>query len=250
MASTRADPPSFALPAPWRSVIYRELLPAFRETAQRLAGADANLVTGYADTVARLDEVAAAYDPACDLNAGVALSPDEWSLLNESRLLPLVEKVRAGRFAEIATNLLTSELGDVSHVTAGFSNGYALHDWFLDDPSGRLLGWQIQGNQFRLAVIGGKADPHLHSGLQTLVAELYESYFDFTLPDHLGNTLCRYRGKKQWLGYQPSFVYRYKELAPEITWSELLNLVTWFSRHALRFAAGLRGDPRFRGPHE
>ena len=203
-------PPSFALPSPWRSVTYRDLLPALRETANRLTGADAGSLS-VCRQVDRLDAVATAYDPAVDLDTPFALYPKERHLLNEARLLSLVEKVRGGRFAEIATNLLTSELGDVSHVTAGFSNGYALHDWFLDGPAGRLLGWQIQGNQFRLAVIGGTGDPHLHAGLQTLVAELYESYFDFTLPDHLATRSAGIAGKKQWLGYKPSFVYRYNE---------------------------------------
>jgi hypothetical protein len=236
-------PPSFALPVPWRSVTYRELLPALQETARNLAESDASLVAAYAKTVARLDEVAAAYDPVVDLDAPFALSPDERGLLNESRLLPLVEKVRVGRFAEIATNLLTTELGEVGPVVSGFSNGSANYDWFIPVPAGRLIGWQIQGGTFRLAVIAGKGDPHVKAGLEALVAELYGSYFDFTLPDHLGHVLSRYRGKKQWLGYKPSFVYRYEELTPQITWRDLLDLVTWFSRHALRFAAGLRGGP-------
>lgn len=236
--------PSFALPEPWRSVTYRELVPALRETARRLTGADATLVEAYADTVARLDEVAAAYDPVVDLDAPFALSPDERSLINESRLLPLVEKVRAGRFTELATRKLTAELGAVGPVVSGFSNGSANYDWFIPVPDDRLIGWQIQGGTFRLAVIAGKGDPRVNAGLEALVAKLYEPYFDFTLPDHLLSTLGRYRGKRQWLGYKPSFVYRYKELTPEVTWRDLLNLVTWFSRRALTFAAELQGQPR------
>jgi hypothetical protein len=236
--------PSFALPEPWRSVTYRKLVPAFAETARRLTGADAALVAAYADMVARLDAVAAAYDPAVDLDAPYALSPDEWHMLNESRLLSLVEKVRAGRFAEIATNELTTEFGEVGHVDSDFSRGAGMNHWFTLGPAGRRFGWQIQGNQFRLAVIGGKGDPHLHAGLQTLVAELYEPYFDFAVPDHLADALSRQAGKKQWLGYQPSFVYRYAKFAAETTWRELLELVTWFSRHALRFVSDSWGSHR------
>jgi hypothetical protein len=236
--------PSFALPEPWRSVTYRELLPAFRETARRLAGADADLVAAYADMVARLDEVAAAHDPGSDLHAPFTLTREERDMLGESRLLALVEKVRAGRFAEIATNMLTTELGKVGPVNAGFSNGFAINDWSMDGPAGRRFGWQIQGAQFRLVVLTGKGDPRARAEREALVGELYESYFDFTPPDHLSHALGRYAGKKQWLGYEPNFVYRFALLQPETTWHDLLGLVLWFSRRALAFATGQQKGPR------
>jgi hypothetical protein len=229
--------PSFAMPEPWRSVVYRDLLPALRETAGNLTGTDGGIVTAYADLVDQLDEVAAAYDPVVDLDGPFMLAPDERGLLNELRLLSLVERVRAGRFAEQATKSLRDRFGGVGPVTTGFSNGYALHDWFLEVEGGRLLGWQIQGGAFRLAVIGGTRDPHVKAGLEALVADLYEPYFDFTPPEHLSHVLSRYRGKKQWLGYKPSFVYRYAEITPATTWRELLELVAWFSRRTLDFVS-------------
>jgi hypothetical protein len=230
--------PSFAMPEPWRSVTYRQLVPAFQETARRLSETDAALVEAYAGLVTQLDEVAAAYDPAGDLDGPVALSPEERWQLTESRLLALVERVRTGRFAELATRELTTALGEVGQVGAGFSNGSGIYEWFIPGPAGRRIGWQIQGGAFRLAVIGGSRDPHVKAGLEALVSEQYESYFDFTAPDRLLHTLSRYRGKKQWLGYKPSFVYRYAELAPATTWRELLELVTWFARRALEFVPG------------
>jgi PD-(D/E)XK nuclease superfamily protein len=232
-------PPSFVPPEPWRSVTYWELLPALRETAQNLTGPDTNLVEAYADLVKRMDEIAAAHDPATDLGAPHALSGEERSVLGESRLLALVERVRSGRFAEIATNRLRDELGDVNSVGAGFSNGSAIYEWFVPGPAGRLFGWQIQGKQFRLAVIAANEDPRYLAGLEAMVAKLYESYFDFTLPDDLCDSLSPYRRRRPWLGYRPSFVYRYKEITPETTWNDLLSLVTWFSRHTIDFVAKL-----------
>jgi hypothetical protein len=226
-------PPSFTLPKPWSSVTYRDLLSPFRETAQQLTGTDAALLSAYEEMVARLDDVATAFDPAHDLDTPFALTFNEWSLVNGSRLMPLVERVRTGRFAELAIRELTTALGEVGQVGAGFSNGSGIYEWFIPGPAGRRIGWQIQGGAFRLAVIGGTRDPHVKAGLEALVAELYESYFDFTPPEHLSHTLSRYRGKKQWLGYKPSFVYRYAELTPATTWRELLELVAWFSRRAL-----------------
>lgn len=228
--------PSFALPAPWRSAIHRELVPVFRETAQRLKESDAALVAAYAGLVARLDEVAAAYDPASELNGPFTLSPEERWLLNESRLMSLVEKVRTGRFAELATHELTAKLGEVGQVGAGFSNGSGIYEWFIPGPAGRRIGWQIQGNTFRLAVIGGTGDPRVKAGLEELITTQYESYFDFTPPEHLSHALSRSKSKKQWLGYRPSFVYRYAEITPATTWRDLLSLVQWFSNRALEFA--------------
>ena len=230
-------PSSFALPEPWRSVIYRELMPTFRETAESLTGADAQLVAQYADMVAHLDQIAAAYDPAGNLDAPIALSHDERTLLNESRLLALVEKVRAGRFAELATNALSVDLGNASPVNAGFSKGFAINDWSIDGPAGRRFGWQIQGGQLRLVVVTSPSDPRSRLEGEALVAELYDSYFDFTLPYQLAHVLKGYSGKKQWLSFGPNFIYRYALLQPETTWRHLLDLVVWFSRHALTFAA-------------
>jgi hypothetical protein len=233
-------PPSFVLPEPWRSVTYGELLPALRETARNLTGADTSLVETYADMAARLDKVASAYDPADDLDAPLALSPEEWSVLNESRLLVLVERVRVGRFAELASRQLRAELGDVVPVNAGFSNGSGIIEWFVPGPAGRLFGWQVQGQQFRLAVIATSEDPHYRDGLEELVARLYESYFDFSVPGYLGDALSPYRRRRPWLGYRPHFVYRYKELSPNTTWNDLLGLAEWFSRHTLAYAANCR----------
>ena len=236
-------PPSFVPPEPWRSVTYRELLPALRESAQNLTGPDASLVATYADLVARLDEVAMTYDPAGDLNGFFALEPDEWHVLNEARLLVLVEKVRAGRFAEIAAKKLTTELGEVGHVGGGFSNGSAIYEWFLPGPAGRLIGWQVQHGQFRLAVNTGENDPHPRAEQEALVAAQYASYFDFSLPDDLCYVFGQYAGRKQWLHYAPRFIYRYAPLAPDTTWNELLGLVRWFSRRAVGFAGSRQTDP-------
>jgi len=229
-------PPSCVAPEPWRSITYRHLLPALQETAQKLTGVDAALIAAYADMIARLIDVAMAYDPGVDLNAPFALSSEEWSMLNDSRLLSLVEKVRAGRFAEIVTNKLMTAIGEVGQVGAGFSNGSAIYQWFMAGQAGRLFGWQVQNGAFRLAVILGDADPRLRADQEALVAKLHSPYFDFSLTDDLRHTLGRYEGRKQWLYYAPSFVYQYRPLAPGTTWNDLLALATWFSRRTLEFA--------------
>jgi hypothetical protein len=233
-------PPSFALPAPWCSTTYRDLLPALRETARNLAGAEASLIDAYADMADRLDAVATAYDPTGNLDAPIGLAPDEWTVLNELRLLTLVEKVRAGQFARFVTDALSTTLGGAVPVETGFSNGSGIIQGFVCGPAGRRFGWQIQGGAFRLAVITEERDPGHIAEQVARVSKLYESYFDFELPEHLAPALRSYTGKKQWLSYAPGFVYRYRPLAPETSWRDLLALIEWFSRHTLAYVTEYR----------
>jgi hypothetical protein len=203
-----------------------------------LAGADAALIRGYSDLVDWLDTVATAYDPAFDLDATIALSGEEGHVLSESRLVPLVEKVRTARFAGIAAELLTATLGWTLPIETGFSNGSGIIQGFVDGPYGRRFGWQVQGGTFRLAVITEEQDRRNIAKQVSLVAKLYERYFDFTVPHHLSHLLIPYTGRKDWYSFAPGFVYRHRPLAPGTTWNDLLGLADWFSRRAYGFAAG------------
>lgn len=228
-------PPTFTLPGPWRSATYRDLLPALRETADRLSGDEAVLMSSYAEMVGRLDEVARLYDPAGTLHEAVKLSPAERDALSEARLLSLVEKVRAGRFAELATRAIADAHGEIGEVGSGLSNGSGLNEWFIVGPAGRRFGWQVQGEQFRLAIVTGPRDPKDRPRREELVRALYEPFFDFTPPNHLRHALETYRGTKVWLGYAPNFVYRYAEITPNTTWAELLALAVWFTGRTRAF---------------
>ena len=233
-------PPMFTVPEPWRSVTYRDLLSALRETAGQLSGDEAVLVSSYAAMVARLDEVARLYDPAGTLDEAVRLSRVERDALADARLLSLVEKVRAGRFAVLATRAIGDVLGEVVEVRSGLSNGSGLNDWFLAGPAGRRFGWQVQGEQFRLAIVTGPDDPRDRPRREDLVQDLYEPFFHFTPPDHLRHALEGYTGKKVWLGYEPNFVYRYAEITPSTTWAELLTLAVWFTGRTYAFVDQMR----------
>ena len=236
-------PPSFVPPRPWCSMTYRDLLPALRETAQQMTSTDSAIVAEYAELVARLNEVARAYDPAEDLDGPIALAAHEWYVLSESRLLSIVEKARAVRFAQIASEALAA-LGEAVPVETGFTNGSGIIQSFATGPAGRLFGWQIQGGTFRLAVIMGEHDPHPIAKKVEMAAELYESFFNFELPDHLARMLNPYTGRKVWHRFAPSFVYQHRPLAPEATWNDLLALVAWFSRRTVEYLAALPDTPR------
>lgn len=229
--------PMFRLPEPWRSVTYADLLPALSETAVQISGDDGALVAAYARMVERLVSVAAAFDPETDYHGPVLLSPDDQNRLSETRLLSLVEKVRAARLAEQVTDRLKSELGDVASVGAGLSNTTSFNDCFFQGERGRHFGWQVQAGQMRLAVILGARDPKPRVKREALVEQLYSEFFDFELPDDLAHCLRPYTGNKKWLGYEPNFVYRYATLNPNTTWAELTEVAVHLSRRAHAFAA-------------
>jgi hypothetical protein len=228
--------PSFDLPGPWRSVIYHHLLDELRETARTVSGDDAHLVSAYAELVAQLDAVARAYDPNVNLDEAVLLPTSEREHLARGRVLSLVDKVRVGRFAQLATNAQSAEIRRAGPVGAGLYHTIGLNDWFVKGCPGREFGWQIQGNQFRLSVMF--IGPHNKSreAREQEVTDYYSDYFDFTRPEALKGTLTPHQGKKLFLGFEPDMVYRYATLAPETTWCELLGLTTWFSGHAYEYA--------------
>ncbi|USQ81190.1 PD-(D/E)XK nuclease family protein [Ornithinimicrobium faecis] len=231
--------PSFDIPDPWTSITYGELLPSLRETAQRLPADDGVLMVAYATMVERLDAVAGLYDPALAPGEQVRLTPDERELLIDARLLSLVEKVRAGRFAEQVTKEIRDALGSVPEVGAGLSNGSGVNSWWIPGPRGRQFGWQLQGGQFRLVVITGSRDRKKRSEREALVQSLYASFFDFTVVEGVPDILTEYTGRKDWLGYEPNFVYRYASLTPDATWAELRDLAVWFSGRTTEFVRGL-----------
>ena len=228
--------PSFDLPEPWRSVMYYDLLDELRETARRVSGDDANLMSAYVELVAQLDAVARAYDPNVNLDEPVLLPAGDREHLARGRVLSLVDKVRVGRFAQLATNALPPEIHRVGPVMAGLYHTIGLNDWFVNGRPGRQFGWQIQGNQFRLAVMFTGPHNKSREAREQEVTDHYNDYFDFTPPEALKGTLTPYQGKKPFLGYEPDMVYRYATLTPETTWHDLLGLTTWFSCHANEYA--------------
>jgi PD-(D/E)XK nuclease superfamily len=228
--------PSPGLPGPWRSVVYRDLLDELRETARRVSGEDAHVVSAYVELVAQLDAVARAYDPDVNLDEAVLLPASEREHLARGRVLSLVDKVRVGRFAQLATCAQPPEIRPAGPVGAALYHTVGLNDWFVNGRPGRQFGWQIQGNQFRLAVMF--IGPHNKSreAREQEVTEHYNDYFDFTPPEALKGRLTPHQGKKLFLGFDPDMVYRYATLAPETTWHDLLGLTTFFSGHAHEYA--------------
>lgn len=227
-------PPLESLPKPWWHVSYEDLGEAIRATENRLRpGFEATLVGRYADLVDQLADVRAAFDPVVDLDGPVALDPAIPVRLREARLLPLVEKIRTSRLAW----LVRERIGAEARVSTNMSHstGQVMH--WVEGPAGRFFGWQLQAGQFRLVVITAEEDPKPRAARESLVDREYSDYFDFA--DGGGLLLDAKVGRKSWLGYEPNFVYRYRVLAPGVTWRECADLCAGFSERAGRYVAAL-----------
>jgi hypothetical protein len=170
-------------------------------------------------------------------------------ILRRGRVHDAAQKLRARQIAQ----LLQQELGRDLHRHVVIGSGYAargnkaLLEAFIPvgepgEPGDKddlrdWIGWQLEGNQFRLAVQVGdrrlhsRKDPARRQAREEYVAARYERYFDF------GDLGAVPKSTKGWNGYDPNFVYRYR-LIDGITVGELADIVRHFTRRALHEAEG------------
>ena len=217
--------PVMSPPPPWQEVGYQDLIDPLRHTSNAIrASFDSQLVEAYQQLVVTLVALCSAVAPQ---------SSDEiWSLKKETReelsrirVLPLVEKMRG--------NLIASHvLGATSlAANAGLSNSLGLVEYFsgpIKGTRGHRRGWQMQGDQFRLAVSTGKAKKY--SGekkcevRERLVESLYLEHFDFDALACGKSMLLQDKSTKGWVGYNPSFVYRFRPISHAASWSQIKAL--------------------------
>lgn len=233
-------PPAFSPPEPWEVVTYEDLIEPLEQTAASLEGDTAALVRGYAGLVGRLVRLTSLVDIGEDLDVPVQLAPDLASMLREFRLLALVRKLQAVRYAAILDARLATDRPGAPSVGAGLTRGEILVECFAPPtPRGRHFGWQVQNGQARLAMITGPKDPQTAAGRDKVAAENQE-YFGFDLPEPLAGLLEPYTGRKQWLGYGHQFVYRYSTLRPGTTWRDLADLGEYLTTRAVSYAEEAR----------
>jgi hypothetical protein len=165
------------------------------------------------------------------------LEPEQAAALREARALSFVRKLQMSRCAGLLAQRLAAHLpADLIRVGAGLTNTQGLVELFFPGPSGRQFGWQLQGTQLRFVVITGSRDPKPRPAREATVKTDHGDYFEEPRPpDDLASLLTPYAGKKQWLGYEPNFVYRYQTLSPATTWTQLLDLLVWASVRAYAY---------------
>jgi len=222
----------------WRRVSYRELAEALRPQVMHIRAADAfagDLVEHYIVFISLLVEL-------FDLLGTPA--PDEPLLLNRTvvgcleraRVSAGVQKARTSCVARELHSAVKNKGWSGIHVGYDFTNGMSLLEGLESpraggsDPAGDALGWQLQGTQFRLAVITSQLQGPAHrKERETYVAERYSGWFDFTPLEAVTGAMGKMRahearsGRWNFQGYNPDFVYRYCT-TPQLTPSQIVEL--------------------------
>jgi hypothetical protein len=182
------------------------------------------------------------------------LPRNQAQLLEAIRMDAAVQKARASWVAAEIRRQLGRDAGEV-RINSGFTNGRALVEGFCEvpdvvdafeaDPHKRdSIGWQLQGDQFRLAVITYKfpqRSPSARRERETYVQNNYAEWF--SLDDYVTVTertsplvATRRRGGEETLfqGYDPNFSYRYVRCSG-LNVDQIVRLGTTYSRAAIKY---------------
>jgi hypothetical protein len=211
---------------------------AYRELAQRIRYAldphnhtyEAQTMRHYADVVDLLSDLVATV-VVTDSNETVSLPADVQLALGDDKLTAPLAKLRARSVAQRVRQALA--MAGIANITvdSGFTNALPLNSWFdpINGGPGAVAGWQVQGVQFRLAIML----PHLkgpspvEQRARYDFAEANHDLFDFEVVDEILGTqhtpvqpTATPIGSPAFNGYNPDFVYRYKK-APGITIDQL-----------------------------
>jgi hypothetical protein len=213
----------------WRHVSYSQLAGALEVASSGIGGFDGELIRHYsafAETLARLADVAGFVGP----DEAIAVDESMGLMLRGIRLFDGISKLRARVAIAAARKSLDPELAERIRWEAGFSNAHPLNAAFLDRDDGDWLGWQYQGDQWRVVAITdrhkGRTDKE-RDARHIYVAQHYASWFDFTPIERLTgrpiDVVPPTEARDEFNGYNPDFVYRYRKL-PQLTLGELVAL--------------------------
>jgi hypothetical protein len=164
------------------------------------------------------------------------------TVLDTAHLTGPVRKARAYQLGQlIRQRLQDDQVREPGWpLEVGFSNGQPLVASFWQASEDLYAGWQLQGGQWRLALIlrspqlfgRGRLDERFE------FARRHLDYFDFTgLSKGLGvdeETLLPRRNarSRDFNSYEPDFVYQYRRLPSGATIGQLIELASLHSEHA------------------
>ena len=165
------------------------------------------------------------------LDEPLTLPKEQRTLLDRVRLDSPVQKMR---FQRVATALAAQ--GVSAGVT--LTNNTGLIDWFTEGPDGLKWGWQLQGHQFRLAIIvpeghTGYGRREEHRAAREAEAAQRASFFNFDTLVELG--LAASAKPTKFLRYNPDFVYQYVAV-PGITVGQAVELGLYYTEEIQNLA--------------
>lgn len=227
----------------WRWLSYDDLAErvqlaatAIRASRAGEAAFGADLLEHYARFVRMMRQLATAVgEPLVD--EGVELDGVVIEHLRRIRLHDALSKARA----RTLVNVLRRELGDEINgrpVTwkSDFTRGNVLIEAFAPTADGDRVGWQLQGGQWRLAVISGShagRTGELRAARHTYVADRYGTWFDFAPVTEVVGPAAVPRAELagDFNRYDPDFVYRYRPV-PRLTVAQLRELARQYQARA------------------
>jgi hypothetical protein len=232
--------PSFTADG-WRHLTYRELAERIRSSAPSAKSYEVETMLRYAQLAEDLHSLVAGTEVR-DREEPVWLTPSVLTAVSSSQMRAALHKARAQRVAQ----LINASIPDLEKPAAsGMTNATPLVEAleYVDTEGMHIhLGWQLQGAQFRRAVvyhdksITGRTQK---SRLQReLVSEKNLHFFRF--PTGLGPVAA---GKKAFNHYAPSFVYRYVK-APTLTIGELLDAASEIHAEVIALSEAGSGQQR------
>jgi len=224
----------------WRWISYRDLAQRIRSS---LPSSD---LTYEAETMRRYSLVVDLLSDLVDhvlvmeSDEMVHLSADVSDALGDDKLASTMAKLRAQSVVNRIRQALDAAEITVGAVKSSLTNALPLIEWFCETnrAPGARAGWQLQGTQFRLALI----TPHLGGRTQSDrqarfdFAKSNEELFDFSPLDQILGTegvaikpLPKSDNTFGFNRYDPDFVYRYKS-TPRITVAQLEVAAVAFAR--------------------
>jgi hypothetical protein len=214
----------------WRWLSYSDLAERIRSAVPDEAGSyESQTMRHYADVVDLLSELVTEV-VVTDPKETIRLPLDVEAALGDDRLASVMAKLRARSVAQHVSAALRDAGCRQTDVGSGLTHAKSLVEWFIRvnrAPEARA-GWQLQENQFRLALIcphlKGSEPEKRHARFE--FAKANEDLFDFNvIDDILGTRTAPFipdlrTSSHGFRRFDPDFVYRYKQ-TPELTVAQL-----------------------------
>lgn len=231
--------PPFAL-GMWRHVRYTELADRIRASLPSDTSYEVETMRRYADLVTDLDHLVAAVGVESEAEP-VWLTGDMLAVISSSQTRAALQKARAQR---VANELELALPGLDEPPQASMSNATPLVEVFQYAYIGGVhahFGWQLQGTQFRRAVV--YHDPAIKGwddSSRRRREDLSREHPEFfALPSVVGSERA---GHKEFNHFAPNFVYQYAKVGA-ITVGELIAAARQVRESIQSLAAGQSSDP-------
>lgn len=216
-----ASPPDFD-PAPWQHLDYRTLADAIDDALPRSSSYEVETMRRYASLARDLQTLVDAAAVRDD-DESVWIPSEALAAIGSNQTRAALQKARAMR---VARRVRMLSLAPHWYVRADMTRGVPLVEAFarvIDDGLAVRLGWQLQGDQLRRAVIfdepsaRGRSDSHKERRID--LARAHPDWF--SMPSAIGASKG---GRGEFNHYAPDFIYRYVT-ARSATIAELVDAV-------------------------